>query len=158
MTPKPPMLERGRLLDFEVVSNHPEWHDVVLRVSDADVAIRFYHAFVGMGAVADLRDNQGKRWVQMRPQDLSGAPTLILEEIPRGREDATPIGRVSMGFKLYNRAEVDRLAAQAEREGCLILSAHDAGPFRGYTCTVMDPDKNTLEFFHPSSDRVAFNA
>jgi len=149
----PTIMERGRFLEFEIVTRHPEWNYVVLRVKDADVAIRFYHEFAGMGAVMDIREQDGKRWVRMHQPEHPEGPVLVLEETP----DAGDL-RAVVGFRTASRAEVDRLATKAARADCLTTQAYDGGSFRGYVCTIVDPDGNHLEFFCPIADKPTQSA
>ena len=44
-----------------------------------------------------------------------------------------------------SREDVDRLAAQAKTEGCLVGGPLDSGPPVGYWAFIKDPDGHTLE-------------
>jgi catechol 2,3-dioxygenase-like lactoylglutathione lyase family enzyme len=51
-----------------------------------------------------------------------------------------------LGFSLNSRDEVDRVAALAKEEGCLVLGPMYRNEVVGYICLVRDPDGNNIEF------------
>ena len=71
------VLFRGRIIvALEFVSNFPEWHHVLFKVKDADLSIRFYSEYLGMGAVLDQKDGDGNRWVWLRFARILMPPCL----------------------------------------------------------------------------------
>jgi catechol 2,3-dioxygenase-like lactoylglutathione lyase family enzyme len=59
---------------------------------------------------------------------------------------ALPPPMAHIGYAVASRADVDRLAALAAKDGILLQGATDAGPIVGYFCIVVDPDGNWVEF------------
>jgi catechol 2,3-dioxygenase-like lactoylglutathione lyase family enzyme len=51
-----------------------------------------------------------------------------------------------LGLSLTTREEVDRIAAMAAEEGCLVLGPMYRNDVVGYICLVRDPDGNNIEF------------
>lgn len=51
-----------------------------------------------------------------------------------------------LGLSVASRDEVDRIAAMAKDEGCLLLGPMYRNEVVGYICVVQDPDGNNLEF------------
>ena len=138
-----------------MIQTQPEWNYAVIRVRNADVSAGFYKEFVGMESVTDVRDNKGTRRVQMRQGPQTASPVLVLEETPPpAKGESAPKLYATIGLRLSKREEVDRVAAMAARKDCLTAQPYDGGPFRGYACTVTDPDGNHLEFFCPFTDRL----
>jgi len=51
-----------------------------------------------------------------------------------------------LGISCETREDVDRIAAMARDEGCLLLGPMYRNPVVGYICIVTDPDGNNIEF------------
>jgi len=51
-----------------------------------------------------------------------------------------------LGISCETRDDVDRLAAMAKEDGCLLLGPMYRNVVVGYICVVKDPDGNNLEF------------
>ena len=51
-----------------------------------------------------------------------------------------------LGISLDSREEVDRVAAMAKADGCLLLGPLYRNEVVGYICIVTDPDGNNVEF------------
>jgi catechol 2,3-dioxygenase-like lactoylglutathione lyase family enzyme len=51
-----------------------------------------------------------------------------------------------LGISLDSRDDVDRVAAMAKEEGCLVLGPMYRNEVVGYICLIRDPDGNNLEF------------
>lgn len=51
-----------------------------------------------------------------------------------------------LGYSLDSREEVDRVAALAKEEGCLVLGPLYRNEVVGYICLIRDPDGNNIEF------------
>lgn len=51
-----------------------------------------------------------------------------------------------LGLGVDTRADVDRIAAMAKEEGCLLLGPMYRNEVVGYICLVTDPDGNNIEF------------
>lgn len=136
---------------LEFVSHYPEWHHVLFKVKDADLSIRFYSEFLGMGAVRDQRDSDGKRWVWMRFSENPYAPLFVFVEEPHLRP---PTGvHALFGFRLPDLKPVEEISAKAKNENCLVEAAGYGGHTKGYFCLISDPDGNLLEFSYQLSPK-----
>ena len=51
-----------------------------------------------------------------------------------------------LGYSLDTREDVDRVAALAAEDGCLVLGPMHRNEVVGYICLVRDPDGNNIEF------------
>jgi catechol 2,3-dioxygenase-like lactoylglutathione lyase family enzyme len=51
-----------------------------------------------------------------------------------------------LGLSCESRDAVDRIAAMAKEDGCLLLGPMYRNPVVGYICIVTDPDGNNIEF------------
>ena len=134
-------------MTLEIVSNYPEWHHILFKVKDADLSIRFYSEYLGMGAVFDQRDGDGKRWVWMRFSDNPYAPLLGFIEEPQWKATAGASSSLqSLSFRLPDLKPVEEISAKAKKDNCLAEAAHYGGHMKGYFCVLSDPDGNLLEF------------
>lgn len=94
--------------------------------------------------LANERDitDEGARFVIVL---ICGAlPTKITGDIKEHYGFLTSISH--LGISVDSRAEVDRLAALAAEEGCLLLGPMYRNEVVGYICLVSDPDGNNVEF------------
>jgi lactoylglutathione lyase len=71
-------------------------------------------------------------------------PTQITGDIEEHYGFLTSISH--LGLSLDSRDDVDRVAAMARDEGCLLLGPMYRNEVVGYICIVTDPDGNNLEF------------
>ncbi len=68
---------------------------------------------------------------------------IVLAETPTVDHPLLPFAHLGVGCP--SREEVDRLAAQARDDGCLVSGPLDYGPPVGYWAFIRDPDGHTLE-------------
>lgn len=128
---------------------------VAFAVKDLEASIGFYRTYAKMRVIHRRPGDEagaGVAWVS----DLTRAFVVVLIQAP-GLSD-TPLGPFGhLGVACESRAEVDRLAAQAQAEGRLRSPPKDSGPPVGYWAYVADPDGNTLElaFGQDVGDAVA---
>ena len=122
---------------------------VAVRTHDVDASIDFYRRYAGL-AIAHERCDEGVRVVWIAERATNPGFVIVLMAMPHQKlREPSPTDH--FGFAVASRAEVDRIAALAEREGCLKLSARDLGPIVGYITLVRDPSGNTCEFSHGQS-------
>lgn len=134
-------------MPLEFVSHFPEWHHVLFKVKDADASIRFYSEYLGMNAVQDQKDSDGKRWVWMRFSENPNAPLFVFVEETQFKGGATPAQSLqSFSFRMTDLKPVEELSSRAQKDGLLLEAAAYGGHMRGYFCVVADPDGNRLEF------------
>lgn len=71
-------------------------------------------------------------------------PTNITGDIKEEYGFLTSISHI--GLSLDSREDVDRVAAMAKEDGCLLLGPMYRNVVVGYICVVKDPDGNNIEF------------
>lgn len=134
-------------MPFEFVSHFPEWHHITFKVKDADASIRFYSEYLGMNAVQDQKDSDGKRWVWMRFSENPNAPLFVLVEDTQFKGGAGPAQSLqAFSFRMADMKPVEEMSARAKKDGHLVEAAAYGGHMKGYFCIVADPDGNRLEF------------
>jgi lactoylglutathione lyase len=114
---------------------------VALTASDLEASIAFYTKYAGM-AVVHQRAREGVRTVWL--SDRTRPFVVVLVEAP-GRQDR-PLGPFGhLGVACASREEIDRLYAEASREGRPTRAPIDFGDPVGYTARIADPDGHSLE-------------
>ncbi len=117
---------------------------VALTVREISASIAFYRRFCRMVVVHD-RGEGDDRVVWIAEPGREGELIFVLME-GEGRPPQAEHDYSHLGFALESRAEVDAIAAEAERAGCLSWPPRQE-PFPvGYFCGVRDPDGNVVEF------------
>lgn len=133
---------------------------IALPVRNMDDMLAFYERYTTMKLIHERKDDEtGLKSVWLaNERDITeqGARfviVLIEGQVPRGvvgdaiEEQYGFLTSFShLGFSLDSREEVDRVAALAEEEGCLVLGPMYRNEVVGYICLVRDPDGNNLEF------------
>jgi len=131
---------------LEFVSNFPEWDHVQFRVRDADLSIHFFGDYLGMAAVRDQRDSEGRRWVWLRFSENPVAPLFVLVEDSQAKKQAPGPSQPLFCFRLPDLKPVEEIGNKAKKDGCLVEGSNYGGHMRGYFCVVADPDGNLFEF------------
>ena len=112
---------------------------VALTVADLDASIAFYARYAGMKVVHERKETTRVAWIS----DLTRPFVLVLIEVPRVSFLLAGFNHIGVGCA--SRDEVDRLAAQARKDGCLALGPTDSGYPVGYWAFLRDPDGHQLE-------------
>lgn len=133
---------------------------IALPVRSIDAMKDFYARYTTMVVISERTDPEtglSTIWLA-NERDITerGARfviVLIEGAIPRdvvGDEMVEQYGFLTsfshLGFSLDTRDEVDRVAALAESEGCLVLGPMYRNDVVGYICLIRDPDGNNVEF------------
>ena len=133
---------------------------IALPVRNMADMMAFYERYTTMKLIHERKDDDtGLRSVWLaNERDITeqGARfviVLIEGQVPRavvGDEIQEHYGFLTsfshLGFSLESRDEVDRVAALAKEEGCLVLGPMYRNEVVGYICLIRDPDGNNLEF------------
>jgi catechol 2,3-dioxygenase-like lactoylglutathione lyase family enzyme len=115
---------------------------IALPVSNLDVSIAFYAKYAHMQVVhrrTDRMTGSDVVWISDRTRPFA----IVLIKESRVENPLLPLAH--LGVACASRAEVDRLCALAESEGCLRLGPREAGYPVGYSALLSDPDNHTLE-------------
>ena len=115
---------------------------VAFSVRDLAASTRFYEKYARMTVVHRRDQEDGVRvgWLtdHTRP--------FVIVLIETAERNDTPLGPSGhLGVACASRDEIDRLCAEAEREGCLRRAAIQREPPIDYIAFLSDPDGNSLE-------------
>lgn len=109
---------------------------VALTSSDLDASIAFWSRYARM-QVVHRRD--GVVWLSDRTRPF----VIVLAQVEQVEHPLRPFAHLGVGCA--SRDDVDRLAAMAQDDGCLVDGPTDYGPPVGYWAFIKDPDGHTLE-------------
>ncbi|HEY4610539.1 MAG TPA: VOC family protein [Ilumatobacteraceae bacterium] len=132
---------------------------IALPVRDLDATLAFYERYTTLVNIHERMDPQtGLRSVWLaNERDVTDAAArfvivLICGKLPTAvtgdiKEEYGFLRSIShLGISLDSRDDVDRVAAMAKEEGCLLLGPMYRNDVVGYICIVTDPDGNNVEF------------
>jgi lactoylglutathione lyase len=139
---------------------------IALPVRDLEATLAFYRRYTAMEVIHERTDDEtGLRtaWLANPGDRTDGGAglgiqaatfvvVLICGSLPKAvtgdiKEEYGFLRSIShLGISLDSRAEVDRVAAMAEEDGCLLLGPMYRNEVVGYICMVTDPDGNNVEF------------
>lgn len=105
-------------------------------VADLDRSLRFYREVFGLEET--FRD--GPTMVFLRPPNSSD--TITLNEVPERAETAGGVDH--FGFRLVDKAQLDRAIEEVERAGGRLVEKGEHAPGVPYAY-VLDPDGYTIE-------------
>ena len=124
---------------------------VAFFVADLDVSLAFYAKYAGMHVVHDRTDPKTRArvaWITdgTRPFVivLVGAPPAMPRRLARWMNKLVPAVE-HLGIGCASRDEVDRLCADARRDGCLRSGPTDSPAPVGYWAFIESPDGHMLE-------------
>ena len=109
---------------------------VALTATDLDASIAFYGRYANMHVV---HRRPGVVWLSDKTRPF----VIVLAESPEVAQPLGPFAHLGVGCE--SREEVDRLAALARSDDCLVGGPNDSGPPVGYWAFLRDPDGHTLE-------------
>lgn len=117
---------------------------LALHVHDIGACIGFYRDYCGMEAVRTR--GAGADAITWLAEPGRGKE-FVFVLLPGGPGRAQPERDYShLGFALESRTAVDRIAARARQDGCLVWEPRQEPHPVGYYCGVRDPDGNFVEF------------
>ena len=109
---------------------------VALSSSDLDASVAFWSRYARMQVV---HRRPGVVWLSDKTRPF----VIVLAQVATVDHPLSPFAHLGVGCP--SREDVDRLAAQAKTEGCLVGGPLDSGPPVGYWAFIKDPDGHTLE-------------
>jgi catechol 2,3-dioxygenase-like lactoylglutathione lyase family enzyme len=118
---------------------------VALPVTNLEASLDFYARYARMRVVHRRKDaTTGSQvaWLS----DGTRPFVIVLITAERVDHPLAPMSHLGVGCE--SRGEVDRLCAEARRQGVLRLGPCDAGYPVGYWALLSDPDGHTLEISH----------
>ena len=132
---------------------------VALPVRDLDATLAFFDKYTTLINIHERKDPEtGLRSVWLaNERDVTATAArfvivLICGKLPTKvtgdiKEEYGFLRSIShLGISLDSRDDVDRVAAMAKEDGCLLLGPMYRNEVVGYICIVTDPDGNNVEF------------
>ena len=117
---------------------------IALHVEDIKACLKFYQEYCQLVVVHE-REEYGKTVLWLAEEGKEQDFIMVL--IPGGPErNQLDTDFSHLGFALGSKGEVDRVAAKAREEGCLLWEPKDHPYPVGYYCGVRDPDGMSVEF------------
>jgi catechol 2,3-dioxygenase-like lactoylglutathione lyase family enzyme len=136
-----------------VVPSEIGFNHVALQTSDIDRSVAFYERWAGLKLVDRLEDpNTGAKAARLGDAHSSFVVALVQGPQPVEHHLA---GLGHLGVGCVDREEVDRVCAEAERDGCLRRGPIDSGYPLGYWAFLTDPDGHQLELSYGQNDKLA---
>ena len=125
---------------------------VALPVSEIERSIAFYGKYAAMRVVHRRTDATAGNTVVWL-SDGTRPFAIVLIETAEVRHPLVPIAHLGVGCA--SRADVDRLVAEAAREGRPTHGPIDAPHPVGYYALISDPDQHTLELSYGQEIGIA---
>jgi len=115
-----------------------------LQAADLDRSIAFYARYCCMTIVKEHGEGPKRVvWLASPGADMHFVLVLLGGGRPRQRDAGD---MTHYGFGVATRQDVDRIAAQAKTDGCLLWEPFEYAPPTGYLCGVLDPTGYVVEF------------
>ena len=127
----------------------PTCTHIAIFARDIDRSVAFYRRYADLHEV-HRRVDGGIRVVWLAEAGRETEFVIVLIEAEHA-EPVHPAPLAHIGYSVGSRADVDRVAGEAQQNGILTDGPRDAGPIVGYYCIVQDPDGNLVEFSHGQS-------
>ena|SRR5689334_989275 len=118
------------------------WTHITATVSDLQQSIDFYTSYCNLRLIKDRRQEGGST-IWLGPEPGEGEDATFVLVLTKGK--VTNCLR-HLGFQCESRAQVDAIAAEAERHGILVEPPTFIGGSVGYFTVIQDPDGHQVEF------------
>ena len=128
----------------------PRWTHVALPSCDIDRSIAWYEKFTPLVLVERFQDPMGKSaWMGHAGQvEHPFVLVLVMFYKDQGRQQPQLAPFAHIGIEVPTEQELDSIAAQADKDGCLAMKPQRIPPPVGYVCMISDPDGNRIEISH----------
>lgn len=136
----------------------PVFTHCALHVHDLDASLAFYARFCGMREVHSHGASPQDRTVWIAEQGRESEFVLVL--VSGGEHQKRKDGDMThYGFAVSSRDEIDRIAEEARKAGCLFWEPQELPYPVGYLCALEDPDGYVIEFSYgqplgPGAERI----
>jgi catechol 2,3-dioxygenase-like lactoylglutathione lyase family enzyme len=132
---------------------------IALPVSNLDATLAFYAKYTTMEKIHERYDEEThmrSAWIA-NTEDKTATSARFVIVVMEGKLPTQITGDIKeeywflrsiahLGISLDSREDVDRIAAMAKEDGCLVLGPVYRNAVVGYICLVRDPDGNNVEF------------
>ena len=132
---------------------------IALPVSNLDATLAFYAKYTTMEKIHERFDEEThmrSAWIA-NSEDKTATSARFVIVVMEGKLPSQITGDIKeeywflrsiahLGISLDSRDDVDRIAAMAKEDGCLVLGPMYRNAVVGYICLVRDPDGNNVEF------------
>lgn len=132
---------------------------IALPVSNLDATLAFYAKYTTMEKIHERFDEEThmrSAWIA-NSEDKTATSARFVIVVMEGKLPSQITGDIKeeywflrsiahLGISLDSREDVDRIAAMAKEDGCLVLGPMYRNAVVGYICLVRDPDGNNVEF------------
>ena len=132
---------------------------IALPVSNLDATLAFYAKYTTMEKIHERFDEEThmrSAWIA-NTEDKTATSARFVIVVMEGKLPTQITGDIKeeywflrsiahLGISLDSRDDVDRIAAMAKEDGCLVLGPVYRNKVVGYICLVRDPDGNNVEF------------
>jgi len=132
---------------------------IALPVSNLDATLAFYAKYTTMEKIHERFDEEThmrSAWIA-NTEDKTATSARFVIVVMEGKLPSQITGDIKeeywflrsiahLGISLDSRDDVDRIAAMAKEDGCLVLGPMYRNAVVGYICLVRDPDGNNIEF------------
>jgi catechol 2,3-dioxygenase-like lactoylglutathione lyase family enzyme len=126
----------------------PRWTHIALPCHDIDASIEWYARHTPL-KLLDRREDADGQGAWLAHDDQVDKPFVLVLASFNADHDKGPLPTMApfahIGIEVPTKEEVDRIAAEAEAEGCLHWPPTQLPPPVGYICAIKDPDGNVIE-------------
>jgi catechol 2,3-dioxygenase-like lactoylglutathione lyase family enzyme len=122
----------------------PSFTHCALHVRDLAKSVEFYRDYCGLEVVKEHGEGDGRVVWLASPGEKENFVLVLLGGGPARAQDEGDM--THYGFGVATRADIDRIAERARKDGILHWEPRDYAPPTGYLCGVRDPSGYIVEF------------